>query len=81
VFLRPAKPYIRCEEVNNLDSNEYARAWNLVREYHMFATVRNKVCCRPGNYLVIVGGSHVQPLRKLFDGIGIPAVTPGSESC
>ncbi len=62
---------------NTMLENIYARAWNMVREYHMIQSVRNEVDTvmlsdKGGRVLVICGLSHLDAIRgHLPDGVTV----------
>jgi hypothetical protein len=46
-------------------SDEYAKAWNLVREYHMYESALEGLRESPEPSLLIVGKLHVEPLAAM----------------
>jgi hypothetical protein len=49
-----------------LVSDPYAKAWNLVREYHMYATALEELQHYPEPSVLIVGALHAAPLTTLL---------------
>jgi hypothetical protein len=62
---RPATLFDGEKIVDVVNSDEYAKAWNLVREYHMYQTFVDHVCeCETS--LFICGRAHVHGLERLL---------------
>ena len=60
---------------DQLETNRYAKAWNLVREYHMYKVVKVQLTDEPS--LLIVGKLHIKPLMELgFAGFKTYDLTP-----
>jgi hypothetical protein len=54
-------------EIENLLARDsYAKAWNLVREFHMFRTALVQLETFPEPSILVVGLLHLDPLAALF---------------
>jgi hypothetical protein len=60
-----------------LASDKYAKAWNLVREYHMYETALEQWRSCPEPTLLIVGKLHVQPISVLLNRASVPVRSMG----
>ncbi len=55
------------EVIDNLCINKYAKAWNLVREYHIYKCFAQELLLAKGTAILVCGQLHMKPIAKLLE--------------